>query len=233
MHLLYSTRDEVFNKISLLPVGSIEQHGPHLPMGTDAIIAEEIAKRVESEFKDDVLLFPTIYYSCSIEHSGFPYVGVSYITFYNYLVEVIKKALELSKAVIIVNAHGGNQAILEVIKREINLNRDDKKESYNNKKVYVFYPDYNFFQGEDLHAGTVESSAIKYLYPSFVKESKVGKDFSVKEGVFDTITTAEANSQGIINIGEFKIDINIGELFIRHNVNKLKELVLKILKENK
>jgi creatinine amidohydrolase len=83
MHLLYSTRDEVFNKISLLPVGSIEQHGPHLPMGTDAIIAEEIAKRVESEFKDDVLLFPTIYYSCSIEHRGLPYVGVSYITFYN------------------------------------------------------------------------------------------------------------------------------------------------------
>jgi creatinine amidohydrolase len=53
-------------------------------MGTDAIIAEEIAKRVESEFKDDVLLSPTIYYSCSIEHRGLPYVGVSYITFYNY-----------------------------------------------------------------------------------------------------------------------------------------------------
>jgi len=84
-----------------------------------------------------------------------------------------------------------------------------------------------------LHAGTVETSTIKYPYPSIVKESKLGKDFSVKEGVFDTITTAEANSQGIINIGEFKIDINIGELFIRHNINKLKEFVLKILKENK
>ena len=84
-----------------------------------------------------------------------------------------------------------------------------------------------------MHAGTVETSTIKYLYPSIVKESKLGKDFSVKEGVFDTITTAEANSQGIINIGEFKIDINIGELFIRHNINKLKEFVLKILKENK
>ncbi len=223
MHLLYSTRDEILDRISLIPTGSIEQHGPHLPMGTDAIIAEEIAKRVENEI-NEVLLFPTVYYTCSIEHGKFPYIGVSYITFYNYMIEIINKALELSKAVIIVNAHGGNQAILEVIKREINFK--------NKKKVYIFYPDYDLFKGKDLHAGTVESSVIKYLYPSLVKENRINDDFSVKEGVFDTITTSEANPQGIINIGEFKIDINIGEKFIKMNSDKLKELVLKVLRES-
>ncbi|BDC18599.1 creatininase family protein [Acidianus sp. HS-5] len=224
MYLLYSTRDEIKDKVSLIPVGSIEQHGPHLPMGSDSIIAEEIVKRVEEEMKDYVLLFPTIYYTCSIEHGNFPYVGVSYVTFFNYMVEVVKKALEFSKAVVIINAHGGNQAVLELVKREINFK--------NKKKVYIFYPDYDFFQGKDLHAGTVESSVIKYLYPSLVKENRLGDDFSVKEGVFDTITTSEANPQGIINIGEFKIDISIGEKFIRMNVKKLKDIILKIIEKS-
>lgn len=227
MYLIYSTKDDVKkDMVALLPIGSVEQHGPHLPMGTDSIIVEEIAKRVEKELHDDVMVFPTIYYSCSLEHTGFPFFGVNYINFANYLLDLLEKIKEHFKAAVILNGHGGNESILDVVMRQVNFT--SKK-----FKVYIFSivgRDKDLFEGLDMHAGSLETSRIKYLYPELVREDKLKeiKDLSVKNGVFKTITAAEANSYGIINIGRFEIDPEKGKVSIERMVEELKKLIIQI-----
>jgi len=230
MKLLYATKDEISAKVALLPIGSIEQHGPHLPLGTDSIIAEEVARRVEEMFKDKVALLPTIYYSCSLEHKGFPYVGVSYLNFANYLLDLLNSLKQIFKAVIIVNGHGGNESILDVVRRQINFTNDGFK-------VYVFNlagRHKELFEGLDMHAGSLESSEVKAINPNLVKEERLRevKDYSVKKGVFETITSSEANPYGIVNLGgEVIVDEEKGKRALEFSINELAKLVEEILEK--
>ena len=49
------------SKVFVVPLGSLEQHGPHLPLGTDSWIAGEVAKRVEQEAPNQIVLLPTLW----------------------------------------------------------------------------------------------------------------------------------------------------------------------------
>lgn len=228
MKLLEITRDEIKGKTGLLPIGSIEQHGPHLPMGTDSIIAETIATKIEEKYKEDVILFPTIFYGCSLEHSGYPYIGISYITMINYMIEILNSAKEAGlKSIIVINAHGGNESVLDVIRRQIN---------FTNKhfKVYLFSivgRDNDLFNVIDMHSGSLEASIIKAINPRLINEEKIKEinDYSVKEGVFETITSYEANPYGVINIGgKIEVNENKGKIFIDKALSDLEKLLVSI-----
>lgn len=223
MLLLHATKDDLQGKIPLIPIGSVEQHGPHLPMGTDSIIAEEIAKRVEKVMRDKVLLFPTIYYTCSLEHGNFPYFGVSYQTLFSYLLDIIERVKKFFSLAVIINAHGGNESLLDLIRRQVNFSNSEFK-------LYIFSvvgKAKEYFNINDLHAGTVESSVIKSINQELVRNEKLeGVNYKVKKGVFKTITTSEANPYGIINLdGEIKIDEKLGEEFLNRAVKELVDLI--------
>ena len=64
---------ELKKTTALIPVGSLEQHGMHLPISTDSEIVSEIAKRISEKY--EFLLLPLLTYGCSSEHS--PYFNVS------------------------------------------------------------------------------------------------------------------------------------------------------------
>jgi len=212
------TKDEIKkDMIALIPIGSIEQHGPHLPMGTDSIIAEEVGKRVEEVLSERVVLFPTIYFTCSLEHSGFPYFGVSYMALFNYLLDLLNKVKEYFHSAVIINAHGGNSSLLDLVRRQINFT--------GNFKVYIF--NVNQFYKTDLHAGSVESSLLKLIDPNLVREERLkGVSYEVKGKVFETVTTAQANPYGIINLdGEVKINAEVGKEVINHVVNEVANLI--------
>ncbi len=225
MRLLEVTRDEIKGKIGLLPIGSIEQHGPHLPMGTDSIIAEWVSSRVEERLKDEVVLFPPIYYGCSKEHTGFPYLGVGYVTMINFLIDLMKSAERSGlSAVVIINAHGGNESVLDIVRREINM---DLTSCF---KVFVFslVGKYAIDEVKDYHAGSIETSKIAYINKDLVREWKLGevKDFTVKNGVFKIIPTSIANPYGIINLsGEVKIDVESGRKLLEAAVEDLTRFI--------
>ncbi|MFX1252265.1 MAG: creatininase family protein [Promethearchaeota archaeon] len=96
----------------IVPVGSIEQHGPHCPLGTDSLIAEGVAQ--EACRRTETLCAPTIFIALSEHHKGFPgTLWVSRQTFSNYLVDISKSLVHQgAKKLIFVNGHGGNTAIL-------------------------------------------------------------------------------------------------------------------------
>jgi creatinine amidohydrolase len=135
--------------VALIPVGSIEQHGPHLPVSTDSDIVSYIAKKVSE--KNGFLLLPTIQYGVSHEHYPFFNMSVSRSTLQKILVEL---CVSLSKnridKVIILNGHHGNQDALRKLPEKVS-----KQGVRQNIFVYSYW---HFMKREFDHAGFVETS---------------------------------------------------------------------------
>ncbi len=97
----------------VVPLGSLEQHGPHLPLDTDSQIAGEVARRAVAASAQsgspDVLLAPAIAYGASGEHEGFPgTVSIGTQALELLLVEYGRSACRWASRIVFVNGHGGN-----------------------------------------------------------------------------------------------------------------------------
>lgn len=133
----------------LVPVGSIEQHGPHLPLDTDTTIAVAVADRVASELPGSWVA-PAVSYGSSGEHqsfSGTASVGTEALT--HQLVELVRSLRTWASRVVIVNAHGGNVTALKA---------SDELEWVPCATEDV-----------DLHAGYTETSLMLHLRPESVR----------------------------------------------------------------
>ena len=115
-------KDEI-NKDSLamLPVGSCEQHGMHLPVGTDLLICNDIVLKAAQKANANVLILPSIAYGFSHHHLDFAgTISLNQLT----LVSIIKDICDSLhkhriRKVLIVNCHGGNQSALQVAINEV------------------------------------------------------------------------------------------------------------------
>ena len=107
-----------------LPVGACEQHGPHLPLDTDTVIAERFTDLMVSRYgtRHDLWALPAIPYGLSLEHGWSPgTVSLSITAFTALLDDVIRAYLRATPArrVLIVNGHGGNRGILQACAQEL------------------------------------------------------------------------------------------------------------------
>jgi creatinine amidohydrolase len=109
----------------LIPIGSIEQHGHHLPLSADTIIAFEVAKRVADKL--NIALAPPINFGFSVEHMEFSgTLSLDPLTLISLLKDLCSSfAKHGFKKIFIINGHGGNKAIIEsaiqLIKDELNV----------------------------------------------------------------------------------------------------------------
>ena len=137
-------------QIAVIPVGSIEQHGPHLPISTDSDIVTEVAKRICQ--KNNFLLVPTINFGVSYEHAPFFNLSVKETTLQRILSDLCLSLFENNiKTIFIINGHHGN---LKAIK-----NIDKKLRKILKNKISVFSLSYwHYMKREFDHAGFVETS---------------------------------------------------------------------------
>ena len=137
-------------QVAIIPIGSIEQHGTHLPISTDSDIVTEVAKRL-SEMKG-YLLLPTITYGVSFEHAPLFNLSIRESTLRTILIDLCSSLLMNNiKTVFIINGHHGN---LKSIK-----NIDVKLQKISKNKLKVFPLSYwHFMKREFDHAGFVETS---------------------------------------------------------------------------
>ncbi len=137
-------------KIAVIPIGSIEQHGPHLPISTDSDIVSEVARKITE--KNGYLLLPTITYGVSFEHAPFFNLSIRESTLRTILIDLCKSLSENNiKTIFIINGHHGN---LKSIK-----NLDLKIQKILKNKVRVCPLSYWHFMERDFdHAGFVETS---------------------------------------------------------------------------
>jgi creatinine amidohydrolase len=156
---------------ALIPVGSLEQHGPHLPVSTDSDIISEIALRISK--KTDFLMLPTINYGVSFEHFPFFNLSVAEPTLHRILVELcISLWKNKIKTIIILNGHHGNQSALNNIPKKIH--------DFTKGKVKVFVFSYwDFMKREFDHAGFVETSLMLAISKK-VKIKKAVKGFTTR-----------------------------------------------------
>ena len=98
--------------IVVVPVGSCEQHGPHLPLATDSIIAAALAQDLAAR-RSDCVVAPTLSITASGEHQGFPgTLSIGTEATYWVVVELVRSA-DWSHGVVLVNGHGGNAAAVD------------------------------------------------------------------------------------------------------------------------
>ena len=107
--------------ICVLPLGATEQHGPHLPLATDQIIADGIAERLDAECCDLLLVLPGFPATCSEHHMAFPgSLTLEHETFIQVVTQVIRSAAQHGfRRFFLLNAHGGNIATGGVITEKL------------------------------------------------------------------------------------------------------------------
>ncbi|MGB6057531.1 MAG: mycofactocin biosynthesis peptidyl-dipeptidase MftE [Microthrixaceae bacterium] len=153
----------------VVPTGSCEQHGPHLPLDTDTRIAvalaEELAQRVSG-----VLVAPALSIGASGEHQAFSgTLSIGTPAFENVVVELCRSALPAPGSanprpfdgVVFVNGHGGN---IEAFNGALELLRVE------GRRVMVWHPR---VVGGDSHAGRTETSILLHLDPDCVRDDLI------------------------------------------------------------
>ena len=163
--------------VAIIPVGSIEQHGPHLPVSTDSDIVTEVAKKISE--KKRYLLLPTITLGVSFEHAPFFNLSIKELTLRTILTDLCKSLLENKiSTIFIINGHHGNLKALKGLDKKI------REISKNKLKVFVFSY-WHFLSREFDHAGFVETSLMlaisKNVKMNLAKKGLITDNMSEKE----------------------------------------------------
>jgi creatinine amidohydrolase len=140
-----------------VPLGSTEQHGPHLPLSTDTDIAVVLCQRLASA-RPGVLIAPPVAYGSSGEHDGFAgTLSIGQAAVEHLVLELGRSATKTFRHVLFVSAHGGNaQPVARAVERLRSRSRD----------VTLFQPR---LDGSDAHAGHHETALQLAVSPGRVR----------------------------------------------------------------
>lgn len=153
---------KVSEHIVVLPLGSWEQHGPHLPLHTDTVIVDAVvdAALCDSSLNaNEFLRAPTLPITASDEHEGFTGGLSSGTEALIASVVAIARSASWARGICIVNGHGGNIPALAKISSAL---------EYENIPAHVWsLPSY---AGGDMHAGHTETSLLLHIAPELVRQ---------------------------------------------------------------
>lgn len=160
--------------IAVLPVGAVEQHGPHLPVGVDSMIGQGYLDRVRSNLPSDldVTFLPAQTIGCSEEHVGYP--GTLSLTPESAIRAWTDIGLSVARAgvrkLVLINSHGGNSPVLDIVARTLRAQANMLVVIASWRRLG--YPD-GLFSAEELthgiHGGEVETSLMLAFRPDLVR----------------------------------------------------------------
>jgi creatinine amidohydrolase/Fe(II)-dependent formamide hydrolase-like protein len=225
--------------IALIPVGAIEQHGPHLPLDTDAFDAAALCEEVSSRCTAPrPLVLPAIAYGVSYHHDDFPgTLSVGPDTLARYVYDVGMSAARHGVVkLVIVNGHGGNGPALHFAAQMINRDArvftcvDTGETSDQDVEALAQTPN-------DVHAGEVETSTSLWLRPELVRSERAKPfvprfssaylDFTSQRAVGWYARTRRISSSGVLG-DPTKASREKGrqmwELMVRHLVSLVEHL---------
>lgn len=147
-------------KEAILPVGSLEQHGPHLPVSTDSIIVEHVAQKVAA--KTGALLLPVVAYGVSFEHAPMFNVSVRNEVLSNLVADACVSLANLGiRSIYVLNGHHGNTGALQYLSQHVR-----GRVPVGTRVIVLHY--WHELGREFDHAGEVETSLMLAISPETV-----------------------------------------------------------------
>ena len=169
--------------LALFPVGATEQHGPHLPTGTDTFAVEHVAREAARAVADrlPMVVAPTLPFGSS--HHHLPFGGTMSLgteTYYRVVYDLVESLIDGGfRRVMIINGHGGNHELVQLVVRDLALKHP----------LHPAAASYWTLAWHDLvaagahrggrlpgHAGTFETSLVLALRPDLVREPRPHRD---------------------------------------------------------
>jgi creatinine amidohydrolase len=174
-------------KRAIIPVGSLEQHGAHLPVSTDSLIAEYLA-RILAE-KVGAFVLPVISYGVSFEHK--PMFNISLRN------STLSLAENRIREIIILNGHHGNTGALQYIPQEIQSKVPTHVNIHTIHYWHMMTPEFD-------HAGEVETSLVMAIAPELVHMDRAtpnSKNLSKSKAAYSSLTNAPGSFPKITGNG--------------------------------
>lgn len=207
--------------VCLLPVGSLEQHGEHLPVGTDSLLVEVVARRAAEAASRDVLVAPTVWTGLSPHHVR---LGLT-VTLEPELALALTRSIVASlrgwfDRVVIVNGHGGNRGWLEALGLVDACLVVNYWELVDPALLRELFP---VDLGSIGHAGQAETSAMLAVLPALVGETS-GQAFEPIERENDAFRLPDMGASGVLG-DPSAADAAAGERFLAEAVTALARLL--------
>lgn len=225
--------------VAILPIGSIEIHGPHMPVGTDSLTVYRIAELAAE--KEESIVLPPLYYAYVPENKHFPgTISLTAKTMLSLLEEICDEiARNGFKKILILNGHGGNIPVLRLF----------LKEMLNKRKNYTLYALVNpLFPVRDIiqemsegrrvgHACEIETSIGLYLFKDLIRmenvkqEARVGST-GLPQGI-ETSVDWQAYAVQLYVGDPRKASVEKGEKIVNKIVEYLADAIRKIKHDEK
>lgn len=167
--------------VVLVPTGSLEQHGPHLPLFTDSLLATAVAEGVEKNLPGKVLLTPTLWMGASGHHLAFPgTVSASFETYEGAIVSLVESLLPHGfRKFYLINGHGGNTEPNGVALRKLKARHPNALFGHSGYFRLIDKETTEVLEGPAktmMHACEAEASLIMHLHPDLVRKDKLRDD---------------------------------------------------------
>lgn len=166
-------RDADKDRVVILPVGAMEDHGLHLPLDTDNLIVSRIAEAVADALPEDVFLLPLVPFGFNEHHKDFP--GVIYIqpeTLLAFVVDVLRSLAHHGfRRMLLLNGHGSNHPVLDLAARKAVIDTEALcvSASYWNLMADSLGRLRRSPMGGMAHAGELETALYLYFDPTYVR----------------------------------------------------------------
>ncbi len=177
-------------RVCVLPVGTTEQHGPHLPLVTDVLTATEMSRLAVEQVPEEAVLLPSVYYSFNEHHMDFPgTIAVAGETIIRYVTDVgLSLARHGFEKILIVNGHGSNVPFLDIAARNI-TNESTAIAAMASwwsliPKELITAQRESEYPGGMAHGCELETSVLLHLRPDLVQMDKATKDINFQHTEF-------------------------------------------------
>jgi len=180
-------RDEVSRRIVILPVGSLEQHGPHLPLSVDVVIPTSLAKMVCEEL--DAMVLPPIAYGYKAQGGGQLFPGTTSLdgtTLINLTLDILRETYRHGgRRFLVLNGHYENVAFVTEAVHLFLRDADDARvvilswwDQVSDEMIDELFAEAGFPGWEMEHAAITETALMQYFAPELVREDKIIDDQS-------------------------------------------------------
>ncbi|MCE9558750.1 MAG: creatininase family protein [Armatimonadetes bacterium] len=167
--------------IVLIPTGSLEQHGPHLPLFTDTLLATHVAGQVESRLPAEILLTPTLWLGASGHHLKFPgTLSASFESYEGAIQSVVESLVPHGfHRFFILNGHGGNSEPNGIVLRKLKQVNPNLTLGHSSYFAFAAELASQILEGplkEIRHACEAEVSMMLHIHPELVRVDKLRDD---------------------------------------------------------